>query len=278
MYNEGEIIRISDVADPYTEGISQLFRKVKSLMISSKMTPEGILLQDRVVLTTLLKEKADKVVKCLSESHWTSYCIVTRKKFENMCGGQEEAYAVDGYSLNGETDTAFQIFQRIWDFNLRPKSITLVSILPICTKTGSLKYGKEIHAYAIRTGLGTAVSVGNSLIDMYCKLGRLELGATCSHAGLVDRGWSLYHSMIYDYNIPLDMEHYSCIVDLLVRAAHLDDAYDLIKKLPVEPYMNILGSLLGASEFKIRKMERGNEGQNNDKRKASAKETWKWLD
>lgn len=32
------------------------------------------------------------------------------------------------YSLNGEVDTAFQIFQRIWDLNLRPNSITLVSI------------------------------------------------------------------------------------------------------------------------------------------------------
>ncbi|XVE73554.1 hypothetical protein DITRI_Ditri11bG0127900 [Diplodiscus trichospermus] len=205
-----------------------------------------------------------------------------------------------GYSLNGKVDTAFQIFSRIWDFNLRPNSITLVSILPICTKIGTVKYGKEIHAHAIRSGLGTAVSVGNSLIDMYCKCGRLELGVNifnqmkersivtyntiisahgiygleelvfqffeqmkearirpnkvtfialltaCSHAGLVDRGLSLYHSMIYDYNIPLDMEHYSCIVDLLGRAGHLDDAYDLIKEMPVEPDMNILGSLLGA--------------------------------
>ncbi|KAK6260431.1 Pentatricopeptide repeat - like 10 [Theobroma cacao] len=205
-----------------------------------------------------------------------------------------------GYSLNGEVDTAFWTFQKIWDFNLKPNSITLVSILPICTKIGSLKHGKEIHGYAIRSSLATAVSVGNSLIDMYCKCGSLKLGVSifnqmkeknivtfntiisahgiyglgehvfqffeqmkearirpnkvtfialltaCSHAGLVDRGWSLYQSMIYDYNIPLDMEHYSCIVDLLGRAGHLDDAYDLVKRMPVEPDMNVLGSLLGA--------------------------------
>ncbi|XWS76745.1 hypothetical protein CRYUN_Cryun01aG0204200 [Craigia yunnanensis] len=85
MYNEGEIIRNSDVADPYSGRIAQLFWKVKGLMNRSTMTPEGILLEDRVVLTTLLKEKADEVVKCLSESHWTSCCIVMRKKFESMC-------------------------------------------------------------------------------------------------------------------------------------------------------------------------------------------------
>ena len=55
MYNEGEIIRISDVADPYSGRISQLFWKVKGLMNISTMIPEGILLEDRVVLTTLLK-------------------------------------------------------------------------------------------------------------------------------------------------------------------------------------------------------------------------------
>ncbi|OMO64128.1 hypothetical protein CCACVL1_22017 [Corchorus capsularis] len=207
------------------------------------------------------------------------------------------------YSLNGDVDISFQTFQRIWDSNLRPNTITLISILPICTKIGSLKHGKEIHGYAIRSGLGTAVSVGNSLIDMYSKCGSLELGVrvfnkmkernivtyntiisvhgiyglgehafqffeqmkearvrpnkvtfvalltACSHAGLVDRGWSLYHSMIYDYNIPLELENYSCIVDLLGRAGHLDEAYDLIKRMPMEPDMNILGSLLGACKI-----------------------------
>ncbi|XVF22213.1 hypothetical protein REPUB_Repub12eG0154300 [Reevesia pubescens] len=66
-------------------------------MSKSTVTPETILLEDRVVLTTLLKEKADEIVKSLSESHWTSYCIVTRKKFESTCGGQEKAYAVLSY-------------------------------------------------------------------------------------------------------------------------------------------------------------------------------------
>ncbi|OMO82307.1 Snf7 [Corchorus olitorius] len=97
MYNEGEITRISDVADPYSGKISQLFRKVKGLMNRSALTPEEILGEDRVILTTLLKEKADEVVKCLCESHWMSSCIVTRNKFESMCGGHEEAYAVLSY-------------------------------------------------------------------------------------------------------------------------------------------------------------------------------------
>ncbi|XP_022757712.1 charged multivesicular body protein 7 isoform X2 [Durio zibethinus] len=97
MCNEGEIIRNSDLADPFSGRISQLFWKVKGLLNRSTMTAESILLEDHVVVTTLLKEKADEVVKGLSESHWTSNCIVTRKKFESMCGGPEESYAVLSY-------------------------------------------------------------------------------------------------------------------------------------------------------------------------------------
>ncbi|KAG4115710.1 hypothetical protein ERO13_D12G123000v2 [Gossypium hirsutum] len=82
---------------PYSGRITQLFYKVKSLMNRSTMSPESILLEDCLILTTLLKEKADEVIKCLSESHWNSHCVVTRNKFESMCGGQKEGYAVLSY-------------------------------------------------------------------------------------------------------------------------------------------------------------------------------------
>lgn len=205
-----------------------------------------------------------------------------------------------GYSLNGDIDSALGIFRRIWDFCLRPNSITLLSILPICTRLGHLRHGKETHGFATRSCLVTVVSIGNSLIDMYCKCGYLELGVNvfnhmleknivsyniiisghgifglgerifsffkqmkdagirpnkitfialltaCSHAGLVDKGWLLYNSMIYDYNFLPDKEHYSCMVDLLSRAGFLDDACRFLRRIPVEASIDILGSLLGA--------------------------------
>ncbi|KAK3194425.1 hypothetical protein Dsin_025735 [Dipteronia sinensis] len=205
-----------------------------------------------------------------------------------------------GCSLNGNFDLAFELFRRLWDSNLKPNSITLVSILPMCTKFGSLRLGKEIHGYATRSGLSEVISVGNSIIDMYCKCGYLELGtkvfnqmvdknivtyntiisahgihgrgheaftffeqmkearirpnkvtfvallSSCSHSGLLDRGWLFCNSMIDDYNILPDTEHYSCMVDLLGRAGRFQDACNFIRSMPVEPDIDVLGSLLGA--------------------------------
>lgn len=43
------------------------------------------------------QDKADEVIKLLAESHWTSSCIITMRKFQDMCGGRDEASAVLSY-------------------------------------------------------------------------------------------------------------------------------------------------------------------------------------
>ena len=52
--------------------------------------------------------------------------------------------------------------------------------------------------------------------------------------------------MIDNYHIRPEMEHYSCMVDLLGRAGKIYDALNFMKMMPVEPDINVLGSLLGA--------------------------------
>ncbi|CAN0824509.1 Charged multivesicular body protein 7 [Linum grandiflorum] len=42
-------------------------------------------------------DRATEIVNLLSESHWTTACIVTMNKFRVMCGGQNEASAVLSY-------------------------------------------------------------------------------------------------------------------------------------------------------------------------------------
>lgn len=93
MYNEGDVVRSVDLVDAASGRLTQLFRKVRSLMARSAATPE-ILLKDRVILMEVLKDKADEFIKLLSESHWTSSCIITMKKFQDKCGGRDEASAV----------------------------------------------------------------------------------------------------------------------------------------------------------------------------------------
>eukprot|EP01018_Ginkgo_biloba_P009787 Gb_07730 [translate_table: standard] len=70
--------------------------------------------------------------------------------------------------------------------------------------------------------------------------------SACCHAGLVDDGWQYFNSMSRDYHVTPAVEHYGCMVDLLGRAGHLDEAEDLINKMPMKPNDVVWGSLLGA--------------------------------
>eukprot|EP01018_Ginkgo_biloba_P007475 Gb_18859 [translate_table: standard] len=73
--------------------------------------------------------------------------------------------------------------------------------------------------------------------------------SACSHAGLVDEGCQYFHSMSRDYDITPRLEHYACMVDLLGRAGHLEEANDFIKNMPIEPDADLWGALLGACKI-----------------------------
>lgn len=69
--------------------------------------------------------------------------------------------------------------------------------------------------------------------------------SACSHAGLVDEGLKHFNSM-KAYNVSPSLEIYGCIVDLLGRAGRVNDAYEVIEKMPFEADESIWGALLGS--------------------------------
>ena len=70
--------------------------------------------------------------------------------------------------------------------------------------------------------------------------------SACSHGGLIEEGISFFRAMEKEYRIPPNQKHYSCIVDLLGRSGKLQEALDLVEKMPIEADLPIWGSLLGA--------------------------------
>ncbi|KAL5550695.1 hypothetical protein UlMin_000871 [Ulmus minor] len=77
---------------------------------------------------------------------------------------------------------------------------------------------------------------GNTFIGLLCG---------CTHAGLVDEGRRYFNSMNSVCNLTPSIEHYGCMVDLLARAGHLDEAHQLIKNMPMKANAVVWGGLLG---------------------------------
>lgn len=71
----------------------------------------------------------------------------------------------------------------------------------------------------------------------------------CSHVGLVEIGLKYFNMMTEEFKLVPKVEHFGCMVDLLGRAGHLEEAHDLILGMPMKPPPVVWASLLGACKI-----------------------------
>ncbi|XP_058096385.1 pentatricopeptide repeat-containing protein At5g15300 [Magnolia sinica] len=68
----------------------------------------------------------------------------------------------------------------------------------------------------------------------------------CSHGGMVDEGHRYFHLMTCEYGIEPNIKHYGCMVDILGRAGLLNEAFEFVEAMRIEPNAIIWRTLLGA--------------------------------
>ncbi|KAG9449903.1 hypothetical protein H6P81_009868 [Aristolochia fimbriata] len=75
--------------------------------------------------------------------------------------------------------------------------------------------------------------------------------SACGHCGLVDEGYRWFHEMKNTYCIEQKVEHYSCMIDLLARGGHIEEAIDFIEKMPFNADINMWSSVFRGCESSI---------------------------
>eukprot|EP01018_Ginkgo_biloba_P003535 Gb_32077 [translate_table: standard] len=137
---------------------------------------------------------------------------------------------VDMYAKCGVIKDARQAFDKLAEKNVVSWNVMIA--------------GYAIHGYGDNT-----LILFNQMQQEGMKPNRVTFTgilSACSHAGMVDEGLQYFDRMSQDHHISPSMEHYACMVDLLGRAGHLDEAENLIKKMPFQPNACVWGALLGA--------------------------------
>ncbi|KAL3510169.1 hypothetical protein ACH5RR_029570 [Cinchona calisaya] len=81
---------------------------------------------------------------------------------------------ISGYTHNGLLEQSFAILRQMLVQGVTPTAVTLASILPASSQSGSLALGKAIHGFAIRNVLDDNVFVSSALVDMYSKSGSIH--------------------------------------------------------------------------------------------------------
>ncbi|XP_043700325.1 pentatricopeptide repeat-containing protein At3g62890-like [Telopea speciosissima] len=70
--------------------------------------------------------------------------------------------------------------------------------------------------------------------------------SACSHAGLIEEGLYHFEHMKKVFRISPEVEHYGCMVDILGRGGYIEEAWHLVRTMPMEPDNLVLKSLLSA--------------------------------
>lgn len=134
------------------------------------------------------------------------------------------------YSKCGHIKKAFQVFNSMVEKSLQSWTI-MISCL---ADHGRGEDALSLFTKMEQTGLKP---------DSMAFAGILS---ACSHLGLVDVGEKYFYQMERIYDIKPTMEHYGCMVDLFGRAGLIDEAYKIIKNMPMEPNSVIIRCFLGA--------------------------------
>ncbi|KAL3850401.1 hypothetical protein ACJIZ3_012283 [Penstemon smallii] len=134
------------------------------------------------------------------------------------------------YAKSGHLKESFHIFNSINEKNLQSWTV-MISCLA--------DYGHGEEAISLFTKMKESGLRPDSMSFS------VVLSA-CSHKGLVLEGQELFDKMVNIYEIMPTMEHYGCMVDLFGRAGKIEEAYQIIMMMPMEPNSVILRSYLSA--------------------------------
>jgi pentatricopeptide repeat protein len=138
---------------------------------------------------------------------------------------------VDMYAKCGELKSARAVFNQIRS----TKNVVIWNaMIGGYGKHGCIKEALNIFSLMQRS------MVRPNHITFICLL------SACSHAGWVDKGWSLFNEMQQVYNIYPRNEHNCCMVDLLGRAGMVREAYQFICRYKCEYRPSVWGALLSA--------------------------------
>ncbi|CAN8266045.1 unnamed protein product [Cochlearia groenlandica] len=179
---------------------------------------------DKFSVTTALTACAQ--AGTLSQGKWV-HEILKKKSIE--CDVFVGTALVDMYAKCGCIDTALEVFE----------SLTRRNVFSWAALVG----GYAAYGYAKKaiTCLDMMEREDGIKPDSVVLLGVL---AACAHGGFLREGKALLDNMGSRYGVTPKHEHYSCIVDLMCRAGRLDDALELIEKMPMKPLASVWGALL----------------------------------
>ncbi|KAI3421730.1 uncharacterized protein J3R85_011928 [Psidium guajava] len=192
---------------------------------------------------------------------------------------------IAGLAQGGRSTEAVNLFIEMRRSGFVLDDVTLVSVTSACGSIGDIDLALQLHKYVFQAKNSEKgdILMFNSLIDLYGKCGRMDLAykvflemeernvsswtsmivgyamhglisdalecfRCMTEAGMVREGKCYFDMMQKFYGIRPRLQHYGCMVDLFGRAGMLNEAKEMVERMPMKANSIIYGCLLGACE------------------------------
>jgi pentatricopeptide repeat protein len=197
----------------------------EALDLFLRMLQSGVEPDEATLVVTL---SACSALGALDFGRWVHSCINHTSLGDTVSVSNS---LIDMYAKCGAVDEAYAIFNE-----MKGKNIVSWNTMIL----GLAAHGRTDEALVIFTKmLEEKLETPNDVTF-------LGVLSACSHGGLVDDGRRYFDVMSKDYHIQPTMKHYGCMVDILGRAGLVEEAYQLIRSMPMECNAIVCRTLLAA--------------------------------
>ncbi|XP_077210348.1 tetratricopeptide repeat (TPR)-like superfamily protein [Tasmannia lanceolata] len=169
----------------------------------------------------------------------------------------------------GDLNLALQVHKCVFQAKSLDKSDILMSnsLIDMYGKCGRMDLADKVFVGMEERNVSTWTSMimglamhghVNCALDLFCCMREAGVRpnhvtfvgvlSACVHGGLVEEGRYYFDAMVRVYGIVPMLPHYGCMVDLLGRAGMLEEAREMVMRMPMRVNSVIWGTLLGACE------------------------------
>ncbi|XP_065877551.1 pentatricopeptide repeat-containing protein At4g21065-like [Euphorbia lathyris] len=138
---------------------------------------------------------------------------------------------IDMYAKCGALEEAYETFHRMKNRNI----VTWNTMISGLATHGHTDKALELFSEMLEDK--ALVPDGITFLGVLC---------ACNHGGMVDQGRRFFDMMSEEYCIQPTIKHYGSMVDILGRAGFLEEAYGLIRSMPMECNDIVWRTLLAA--------------------------------
>ncbi|KAG5555819.1 hypothetical protein RHGRI_006461 [Rhododendron griersonianum] len=149
-------------------------------------------------------------------------------------GHFEDAIELFRQMRNGSTEPMAEIFKSLVVMMVNRDLVTWTSMIEGCGAHGLGFEALQLFHQMVEEGIEP-----NSVTF-------LSLLSACSHSGLLSEGCGVFYAMKWRFGMEPDLNHYTCVVDLLGRCGKLKEALAIILKLVPFSDGRIWGALFAA--------------------------------